>query len=145
MNEMASQVIGGAVSQLQVLEIYSFLRGYYAYMEIWTPVVGEILVLKIAPTNRHYIHAVAIYKMLKLRPCSSQASSKNVSIFYEREQSVCRNHRSQSLQGSWIWKSHVSTVSMDLTFMLTKWVKALVESLLTDGHYNQCNSDFVQW
>ena len=26
MNEMASQVIGGAVSQLQVLEIYSFLH-----------------------------------------------------------------------------------------------------------------------
>ena len=65
--EMASQVISDAVSQLQVLEIYSFLRGYYAYMEIiWTPVVGEILVLKIEPTNRHYIHAVAIYKMLKL-------------------------------------------------------------------------------
>ena len=51
MNEMASQVIGGAVSQLQVLEIYSFLRGYYAYMENWTAVVGEILVLKIEPTN----------------------------------------------------------------------------------------------
>ena len=29
MNEMASQVVGGAVSQLQVLEIYSFLRGYH--------------------------------------------------------------------------------------------------------------------
>ena len=26
MNEMAGQVIGGAVSQLQVLDIYSFLR-----------------------------------------------------------------------------------------------------------------------
>ena len=43
MNEMASQVTGGAVSQLQVSEIYSFLRGYHVYMEIWTPVVGEIL------------------------------------------------------------------------------------------------------
>ena len=42
MNEMASQVIGGADSQLQVLEIHSFLRGYHAYMEIWTPVMGEI-------------------------------------------------------------------------------------------------------
>ena len=31
MNEIASQVIGGAVSQLQVLEIHSFLRGYHAY------------------------------------------------------------------------------------------------------------------
>ena len=39
MNEIASQVIGDAVSQLQVLEIHSFLRGYRAYMEIWTPAV----------------------------------------------------------------------------------------------------------
>ena len=88
MNEMASQVIGGAVSQPQVLEIYSFLRGYYAYMENWTAVVGEILVVKIEPTNRHYIDAVAIYKMLKLSPCSLQSSSKNVSIFYERDNKV---------------------------------------------------------
>ena len=67
MNEMVSQVIGGAVTQLQVLEIFSFLRGYHAYMEIWTPVEGEILVAKIEPTNRHDILAVAIYReILKL-------------------------------------------------------------------------------
>ena len=41
MNETASQGIDGAVSQLQVLEIYLFLRGYYAYMEIWTPVMEK--------------------------------------------------------------------------------------------------------
>ena len=40
MNEMASQIIGGAVSQLHVLEIYSFLIVYHAYMEFWTPVMG---------------------------------------------------------------------------------------------------------
>ena len=57
MNEMASQVIGGVVSQLQVLEIYSFLGGYHAYTETWTPVMGEMLVVKIEPTNRHDIHA----------------------------------------------------------------------------------------
>ena len=57
---MASQVIGVTVSQLQVLEIYSFLRGYHAYMEIWTHVMGEILVVKIEPMNRHDIYAVAI-------------------------------------------------------------------------------------
>ena len=41
---MTSQVIGGAVSQLQVLEIHSFLWVYHAYMVIWTPVLGEMLV-----------------------------------------------------------------------------------------------------
>ena len=46
MNEKASQVIGGAVSNyMQVLEIHSFLRGYHAYMEIWTTVMGEMLVV----------------------------------------------------------------------------------------------------
>ena len=49
MNKMASQDIGGAVSKLQVLEIYSFV--YHAYMEVWTPVMGEILVVKVEPTN----------------------------------------------------------------------------------------------
>ena len=33
----------------------------------------------------------------------------------------------------------MSTFSMDLTFIM----KALVESLLADGHYNQCNSDLL--
>ena len=63
MNEMASQVIGGAVSQLQVMEIHSFMSGYHAYMEICTPVVGEMLVVKIEPTSRHDINAVAIYRL----------------------------------------------------------------------------------
>ena len=31
-------------------------------MEIWTPVMGEILVVKIEPMNRHDIYAMAIYR-----------------------------------------------------------------------------------
>ena len=62
MNQMASQIIGGAVSQLQVFEIYSFLRGYHAYMEFWTPVIGEMMVVKIEPMNIHDTHAVDIYR-----------------------------------------------------------------------------------
>ena len=31
-------------------------------MEIWTPVMGEMLVVKIEPTNRHDMHVVAIYR-----------------------------------------------------------------------------------
>ena len=145
MNEMASQVIGGAVSQLQVLEIYSFLSGYHAYLEIWTPVIGEILVVKIEPTNRHYIHRVAIYiqRCRNCRSCSLQSSYKNIYIFYERERSVCRNHRSQCQQGRWLWsETPMCLTPMDL--MLVDKMKALVESLLADGHYNLCNSDFAQ-
>ena len=33
---------------------------------IWTPAVGEMLVVKIEPTNRHETHAVAIYRDTEL-------------------------------------------------------------------------------
>ena len=77
-------------SQPQVLEIHSFLRSYHAYMEIWTPVVGEMLVVKREPTNRHDIHVVA-----NLAP--------RLSAILMRQQNVFRNHWSKSQQGSWLW------------------------------------------
>ena len=67
------------------------MRGYHAYMEIWTPVV---LVVKREPTDRHDIHAVAIYSI----------------FFYESEQSICRNHRSQRQQGSWLWSGSLPSI-----------------------------------
>ena len=78
----------------------------------------EMLVVKIETMNRHNIYR---QRYRNCRPCSLQSSSKNVSIFYEREQHICRNHMSQCQQGSWamVWNSHVSTI-YDLTFMLTK-------------------------
>ena len=72
-----------AVSQLQVLEIHSFLRGYRAYMEIWTPVVGEMLV--------YGLEVPCIYRL------------------YGPNDNVDK-------------------------------MKALVESLLADGHYYLCSS-----
>ena len=62
MNEMASQVIGVAVSQLQVLEIFHFCE---VTVLTWKS-MGEILVVKIEPTNRHDIHSVAIYRDAKI-------------------------------------------------------------------------------
>ena len=35
-------------------------------MDIWTPAVGEMLVVKIEPTNRLETHAVAIYRDTEL-------------------------------------------------------------------------------
>ena len=87
--------------------------------------------VKIELMNRHNIHAVAIYRQRyqKCRPCSLQSSSMNVSNFDERhEQSVCRNHRSQSQQGSWlsmVWKSHLFG-----PYVYVDKMKGLVESLL---------------
>lgn len=47
---------------LHCLEIQSFVRGYHAYMDSWTPVIGETLLLKREPTNPRDKNAVAIYK-----------------------------------------------------------------------------------
>ena len=40
---MASQIVH---SDLDVLEISSFIRGYHAYMDIWSPVQDEVLLVK---------------------------------------------------------------------------------------------------
>ena len=45
---------------LHVIEFQSYVRGYHAYMESWTPVAGQALVLKREPTNSHDVNAVAV-------------------------------------------------------------------------------------
>ena len=140
MNEMAGQVIGGAVSQLQVLEIHSVLRGNHAYMEIWTPVVGEMLVLKIEPTNRHDIHAVAIYREAEIVdhvPCNL---APNMSAFLMRE------NKAFEITGAKVNKGAGYGLEVPCVYCLygpnvyVDKTKELLESLLADGHYNLCNN-----
>ena len=57
--EMASQI--AVTGELHVLEYQSYVRGYHAYADNWTPVIGQTLVLKREPTNSHDVHAVAVY------------------------------------------------------------------------------------
>ena len=59
---MASQVVSSSSDNLQVLEIPSYVRGYHAYKESWTPVLGEMLLLRRDPANPIDKHAVAIFK-----------------------------------------------------------------------------------
>lgn len=56
---MASQVT--VTGELDVAEFQSYVRGYHAYMDCWTPVAGQSLQLKRDPTNSHDVHAVAVY------------------------------------------------------------------------------------
>lgn len=56
---MASQVASSG--ELHVIEFESYVRGYHAYMESWTPVAGQALILKREPANSHDVHAVAVY------------------------------------------------------------------------------------
>ena len=57
---MASQVVSG--SGLEVLKLSSYIRGYHAYMQVWTPVQDEMLLLKREPTNVVDRNAVAVFK-----------------------------------------------------------------------------------
>ena len=57
---MASQPVSD--NEVQILEIQSYIRGYHAYMEVWTPTIGEILLVKSEPTNCQDSKAVAILK-----------------------------------------------------------------------------------
>ena len=50
------------VLKLSVLHISSYIRGYHAYMEVWTPVQDEMLILKHEPTNVADRNAVAVFK-----------------------------------------------------------------------------------
>ena len=49
-----------AANGSQVEEYQSFVRGHHVYFTIWTPVVGEELVLRRQPDNEHDPYAVAV-------------------------------------------------------------------------------------
>ena len=55
---MASQIVGASES----FNLHSFVRGYHEYKHLWTPSIGEVLVVKQERGNRHDKHAVAIVK-----------------------------------------------------------------------------------
>ena len=46
----------------ECLEINSFIRGYHAYMNMWDPMIGEILQLESEPDNLQDPRAVAVKK-----------------------------------------------------------------------------------
>lgn len=60
---MASQVVSSQSIQDQfILTIESFIRGYHAYMDVWTPVEDEMLRLIPEPSNSVDRNAVAVMK-----------------------------------------------------------------------------------
>ena len=42
--------------------VSSYVRGYHAYKDVWTPFIGEALVLEREPDNSEDEHAVAVKK-----------------------------------------------------------------------------------
>ena len=56
-----SQVVSSTVADLEVLEIRSYVRGYHAYMDVWTPIQGQILLVRREPTNIKDKNAVGVF------------------------------------------------------------------------------------
>ena len=56
---MASQT--GTDMSFSVAEVQSYIRGYHAYKDVWTPSIGDVLLLKREPDNSKD-RAVAVIK-----------------------------------------------------------------------------------
>ena len=56
-----SQVVSSTVADLEVLEIRSYVRGYHAYMDVWTPIQGQILLVRREPTNIKDKNAIGVF------------------------------------------------------------------------------------
>ena len=80
--------------------------------EMWTPVVGEILVVKIEPTNRHDIH-VTIYRDAKIVGHVPYNLAPRMSAFLMMKDTK-RLSKSQEPKSTgelaMVWKSYVSTI-----------------------------------
>ena len=48
-------------TDIEVLKIPSYISGYHAYVSMWTPVLGQTLLLKRDLTNNKDKNAVAVY------------------------------------------------------------------------------------
>ena len=57
---MTSQLISS--STVEVLEIDSYVRGYHAYQDVWSPVIGESLLVKRESTNSKDANAVVVHR-----------------------------------------------------------------------------------
>ena len=79
---MASQIVG---ENLELLQISSYVRGYHAYMEIWTPVQDEMLILKREPTNVADKNAVAVYKEDQVVGHVPFNLAPSISLFLKRD------------------------------------------------------------
>ena len=77
---MASQVV--SAQRVESLSVPSFIRGYHAYMDMWTPVENEMLRLIPEPTNSVDRKAVAV---LKEDQILGHILSPIISIFLKRD------------------------------------------------------------
>ncbi len=89
---MSSQV---SVSGNCVKVVQSYVCGFYAYVHVWEPTVGEVLTLKREPTNNKDRLAVAITKDECYWPYSFHSGTISVLFSYEssEQRGNCHNRK----------------------------------------------------
>ena len=101
--------------------------------------------VKIEPTNGHNIHAVAIYRDTEivghvpynLAPRMSAFLIRNNKAFAEITGAKVKRGAGYGLEVPCVYHQYGPYVYVDK-------MKELVASLLADGHYNLCSSNFAQ-
>ena len=118
---MASQVI--TATELQVLEVNSYIRGYHVYVDIWAPTVGESLLVKPEPTNPNDKKAVAVLKDATIVGHVPKNLAPRLFLFLRRDVNkafaeVTRERESTEEQVM-AWKFRAPTVYTALKSILT--------------------------
>ena len=122
-------------TNLQVFEIDSYVRGYHAYMDVWSPVIGETLLVKREPSNVKDRHAVAIFKEdavvghvpYNIAPRFSQFLRRDVNkAFAEVTGEKVNRGAGYGLEIPCVYRLYGPKVYID-------WMKELIDSLRAGG------------
>ena len=76
-------------SELSSLSVTSYIRGYHAYQDVWSPFTGEVLPLEREPDNPDDVHAVAIKRASRIVGHVPFNLAPTVSAFLRRSRNKC--------------------------------------------------------
>ena len=131
---MASQAVSG--SGLEVFDIHSYIRGYLAYIGLWTPTIGEVLLVKPEPTNEKDSNAVAVLKEDSIVGHVPRNLSPRLFHFLRRDV----NNTFAEVTGQKVNRNAGYGLEIPCTYRLygppayINKMKELVESLAASGH-----------
>ena len=81
--------VKATMAELASFQYQSFVRGHHVYLNSWTPVVGEQLVVRRELDNNHDQYAVAVIKDGEVVGHVPQAKSRLISFFLGYDGNVC--------------------------------------------------------
>ena len=76
-------------SVLSSFSVPSYIRGYHAYQDVWSPFPGEVLPLEREPDNPKDVHAVAIKRAGRIVGHVPFNLAPTVSAFLRRSRNKC--------------------------------------------------------